>query len=179
MGDQYIVVADDNRVLGNNNDGMQQPQGMFCYPVRRSRLYALDLKGKLAWPAPVDVDRQQFLLSQPGRLPVLFFAAFHFDNRGGPMNNLRTSLVAVDRRNGRIVYDEDSRGPMRWLGVDIHGDPEQKTARITTNSETVSLTFTDKPIKATVRHSTGVKKPRGKLGEALLDAVEGAAGVEK
>ena len=54
---------------------------MFCYPVRRARLYALDLKGKLAWPAPVDVDHQQFLLSQPGRLPVLLFAAFHFDNR--------------------------------------------------------------------------------------------------
>ena len=53
----------------------------------------------------------------------------------------------------------------------------QKTVRIATNNETVNLTFTDKPIRTTVRRSTGVKKPRGKLGEALLDAVEGAAGV--
>ena len=79
---------------------------------------------------------------------------------------LRTSLVAVDRRNGRIVYDKDSRGPMRGMGVEIHGDPAEKTVRIATNSEIVNLTFTDKPIQTTVRHSTGVQKPRGKLGEA-------------
>ena len=156
---------------------MQQPQGMFCYPLRRARIYALDLQGKLAWPAPVDVDHQQFLLSQPGRLPVLFFAVFHYRQswRARRMT-LRTSLVAVDRRNGRIVYDKDFRGPMRWMGVEIRGDPAEKTVRIATNNETVNLTFTDKPIKTTVRHSTGVKKPRGKLGEALLDAVEGACG---
>jgi outer membrane protein assembly factor BamB len=180
MGDQYIVLAHDNRMLGNAEDaGTQPPQGMFCCPVRRARVYALDLRGKLAWPAPVDVDHQQFLLSQPGRLPVLFFAAFHYDNRGGQML-LRTSLVAVDRRNGRIVCDKDFRGPMRggWgMGVEIHGDPAAKTVRITANNETVSLAFTDKPIQTTVRRSTGVKKPPGALGEALLDAVEGAAGV--
>ena len=90
---------------------------------------------------------------------------------------MRTSLVAVDRRNGRIVYDKDIRGPMRWMGVEIRGDPAEKTVRIVTNNEAVNLTFTDKPIQTTVRHSTGVKKPSGKLGEALLDAVEGAAGV--
>jgi len=178
MGDQYIVLAHDNRVLGNGNQdqGFQPPQGMFCYPVRQARIYALDLQGKLAWPAPVDVDHQQFLLSQPGQLPVLFFAVYHYDNRGGQMT-VRTSLVAVDRRNGRIVYDKDLRGPMRGMGVEIHGDPTEKTVRIATNNETVSLTFTDKPIQTTVRHSTGVKKAGGKLGEALLDAVKGAAGV--
>ena len=173
MGEQYIVLAHDNRVIVGNDDGMQ-PQGMFCYPVRRGRFYALDLQGKLAWPAPVDVDHQHFLLGQPGRLPVLCFAAFHFENNGAgqprrnfrPMNNLRTSLVAVDRRNGRIVYDEDSRDPIRWMGVEIHGDPEQKTVRIAVNSQTVNLTFTNKPVKTTVRRSTGVKKARGKLGEA-------------
>ena len=176
MGDQYIVLVNDNRVLGNEDQGFQPPQGMFCYPVRRARIYALDLQGKLAWPAPADVDHQQFLLSQPGQLPVLFFGVFHYDNRGGQMS-VRTSLVAVDRRNGRIVYDKDLRGPMRGMGVEIRGDSVEKTVRIATNNETVNLTFTDKPIQATVRHSTGVKKPGGKLGEALLDAAKGAAGV--
>ena len=90
MGDQYIVLAHDNRILGNGNEDQMQPaQGAFCYPVRRARLYALDLKGKPAWPAPVDVDHQQFLLSQPARLPVLLFAGFHFNNRAGiSMNNV-------------------------------------------------------------------------------------------
>ena len=174
MGDQYIVLANDNRVLDNAIENIQPPQGMFCYPIRRARIYALDLQGKLAWPAPVDVDHQQFLLSQPGRLPVLLFAVFHYDNHGGQMT-LRTSLVAVDRRNGRIVYDKDLSGPMRWMGVEIHGDPAEKTVRIATNNETVNLTFTDKPIQTTVRRSTGVQKPS--LGGVLLDAVQDAAGV--
>jgi hypothetical protein len=175
MGDQYIVLAHDNRPLGNEQQ-LQTMQGMFCYPVRRARIYALDLQGKLAWPAPVDVDHQQFLLSQPGRVPVLVFAGFHNDMRG-VQNNLRTSLVAVDRRNGRIVYDKDIRGPMRWMGVEIRGDVAENTVRVVAYNAAVNLNFTKKPIQTTVRHSTGVKKPSGKLGEALLDAVQGAAGL--
>ena len=78
MGDQYIVLLNDNRGQANaNEEQTQPPQGMFSLFVRRARLYALDLKGKLVWPAPVDVDRQHFILSQPGRLPVLCFASFH------------------------------------------------------------------------------------------------------
>jgi outer membrane protein assembly factor BamB len=179
MGDQYIVLAHDGNV-GNalQDQMMQMPQGMLCVPLRRARIYALDLQGKPAWPAPVDVDHQQFLLSQPGRLPVLVFAAYHFENRGGQMNNWRSSVVAVDRRNGRIVHEKDC-GPMRGMGVEVSGDPTEKTVRIAFNNETVVLTFTDKPVKTTVRHSTGVKKPSGKLGEALLEAVQGAAGMQQ
>jgi hypothetical protein len=178
MGDQYIVLAHDNRLVGNvvNEDQGMQAQGMFSYPVRRARLYALDLQGKLAWPAPTDVDHQQFLLGQPGRLPVLVFANFHYENQNGQMN-LRTSMTVVDRRNGRIIYDKDLRGPMRGIGVEIRGDPADKTVRIASNNEIVHLTFTDKPIQSAVRQRSGAQKPRGKLGEALLDALQGAAGV--
>jgi hypothetical protein len=91
---------------------------------------------------------------------------------------LRNSLVAIDRRNGRIVYDNsDSRGVTRAIAVEIRGDPAAKTVRVSTMNETVNLAFTDKPIRTSVRQSTGVKKPSGKLGEAILNAVEGAAGV--
>ena len=104
MGDQYIVIAHDNRVMNNGNEdnNTQQPQGMFCYPVRRARIYALDLQCKPDWEAPADVDHQMFLLSQPARLPVLVFAVFHTEQRVNQWT-LRTSLVAIDRRNGRIV----------------------------------------------------------------------------
>jgi hypothetical protein len=68
---------------------------------------------------------------------------------------------------------------MRGMGVEISGDPAEKTVRVATNNETVTLTFTDKRIGTTVRHSTGIKKADGKLGDALLDAVKGAAGLPK
>jgi outer membrane protein assembly factor BamB len=205
MGDQYIVLAHDNRMLGNGMEEQRwgMAQGMSFYPIRRARIYALTLgtpsgtpassgantPGKSAghgvvarpaWPAPVDVDHQQLLLSQPGRLPVLIFASFHYDqNRmvNGNANNMRTSLVAVDRRNGRIVYDNpDLPGQYRNNGFEIRGEPSENMVRIATNNRTVNLKFTDEPVKAIVRQSTGVKKPRGKLGEALLDAVQNAIG---
>ena len=167
-------------MLGNGNEQqMQMTQGMFCYPVRRARIYALDLQGKLAWPAPVDVDHQQFLLSQPGRLPVLVFAVFHYDNAW----RAESEQLCAPRWWRSIAATAASfttrifRGPMRWMGVEIRGDPAEKTVRVVANNGSVSLNFTNKPIQATVRHSTGVKKPSGKLGEALLDAVQGAAGL--
>ena len=55
----------------------------------------------------------------------------------------------------------------------------RKTVRIAGGNDTVKLTFTDKPVKATLRQSTGVKKAPGKVGEALLDAVQGAAGLSR
>ena len=181
MGDQYIVVAHDNTIVGNGaEDQMQGTQGMLCYPLRRARIYALDLKGKLAWPAPVDVDHHQLLVSQPDRLPVLLFVAFQWSNQAGQFGQmtLRRSLLAVDRRDGRIVYDDkDHKAVMRGMGVEIHADPAEKTVRVVANNETVTLLFTNKPVKSVVRTSTGVKKSSGKLGEALLDAVKGA--VEK
>jgi outer membrane protein assembly factor BamB len=180
MGDEYIVVANDNRVLGNGmeDQNVQPPQGAFCYMLRRARIYALDLNGKSIWPAPVDVDHQYFIVSQPARLPVLLFGSIQYDNRNGRMT-MRSSLVAVDRRDGRIVFDEPSRGPMRGIGVDIRGDPADKNVRVVTNNENVTLTFTDKPIRSVVRRSSGVKKPSGKLGEALLDAVQGVVGMPR
>jgi outer membrane protein assembly factor BamB len=183
FGDQYIVLAHDSRMFGNvtEDQGMQPPQGMATYAVRRSRIYALDLQGKPAWPAPADVDHAQFLLNQPGRLPVLVFASFHDEYRPrSATNTVRGSVVAVDRRSGRIVYDNrDLRGQMRGMAkfIDIRGDPAENVVRIAANNQTVNLTFTDKPIKTTLRHSTGLNKPRGKLGEALLDAVENAVGM--
>ena len=108
---------------------MQPPQGMFCYPLRRARIYALDLQGKPAWPAPVDVDHQQFLLSQPGRLPVLVFAAFHYDNRDGPNSrrgeprwwrSIAATAVSFTTRT--------LRGHVRGMGVEIRGDPAEERA---------------------------------------------------
>ena len=108
---------------------------------------------------------------------MLLFAAFHYDNRNGQILNPRTSLVAIDRRNGRLVYEGDLRDMYRMGLVEIRGEPAENRVRIATNNEIVNLTFTPKPVKTTVRRNSAAQKPRAKLGEALLDAVQGAAGL--
>ena len=89
--------------------------------------------------------------------------------------------MAVDRRNGRIVYDDpDRRGPMRpgwgWKFTVIRSRRACGSPPI---PRSVNLTFTDKPIKTTVRHSTGVKKPARQVGRSPAVKVEGAAGMAR
>ena len=162
MGDQYIVLASDSHVpVKVIDEPPQSPYGLFLYPMRRARVYALDLNGKFAWQAPVDVDHEQFLINQPARLPVLLFADFHFELIG--IQTLRVALVAVDRRNGNIVYDKKSASPMPGsLGAEIRGVPQAATVRILAGNDTVNLHFTDKPVQTTVRQSSGVEKADGK-----------------
>ncbi len=182
MGDQFIVLAQDRAAANNNNNNneiVRTPQGMLGCSARRARVYALDLQGKLAWPEPVDVDHATFLLSQPARLPVLVFCSFVSDrfNNG---NRVRTALVAVDRRDGRIVYEKNDAGPaspMGWMTLDIEGDPQDSTVRIRSSTENIVLKFTDKPVGKPVRRASGAKKGDNSLGGALLDAAKRAAGL--
>ncbi len=115
LGDQYVVIAQDRTVNNNgNNEQIQRTRGMLGYGLRKARLYAIDLQGKLAWPEPVNVDHNCFLLSQPANLPVLLFGSFRYEqsNQG---TRMRTTLLAVDRRVGRIVYDRTTWGRSdRW-----------------------------------------------------------------
>jgi outer membrane protein assembly factor BamB len=181
MGDQYIVIAQDRSANNNgNNEQTQPPRGMLGYGLRRARLYAIDLQGRLAWSEPVDTDHHCFLLTQPARLPVLLFGSFRYEQVNNQGTRMRTTLLAVDRRDGRIVYDKNDVGPLGPMGLmalDIDGDPGDKTVRIRANSDNIVLTFTDKPVKSAVRKSSGGPKGPSNLGDALLDAVQRAAGL--
>ena len=181
LGDQYLVIAQDRSANNNgNNEQIQPPRGMLGYGLLKARLYAIDLQGKLVWPEPVDVDHHCFLLSQPARLPVLLFGGLRYDQVNNQGARMRTTLLAVDRRDGRVVYDKSDmgqNGQMGMMALDIDGDPGDKTVRIRTNTENIVLNFTDKPVTSAVRKSSGAKKGPTNLGDALLDAVQRAAGL--
>ena len=126
------------------------------------------------------MDHHCFLLSQPANLPVLLFGSLRYEQVPNQGTRMRTTLLAVDRRDGRIVYDENDVAPNRQMGLmalEVDGDPADKTVRIRANTENIVLNFTDKPVTAAVRKSSGAKKGSGNLGDALLNAVQKAAGL--
>jgi outer membrane protein assembly factor BamB len=184
LGDQYIAIAEDRSGNNNFNNGMEQirpPQGMLSHGLRRARIYAFDLQGKPVWPEPLDIDHQFYVKSQPGRLPVLLFGSFNYEqsNTGARM---RIAVGAVDRRDGRVVYEKNDLGPLGGLGLlvlNAEGDPGDKTVHIRANGENIILTFTDKPVTNPQRKFSGAKKKAqsNNLGGALLDAVQRAAGL--
>ncbi len=63
------------------------------------------------------------------------------------------------------------------MALDIDGDPADKSVRIRANTENIVLNFTDKPVKDAMRRSVRRKKGPSNLGDALLDAVQRAAGL--
>ena len=74
-------------------------------PIHEGRLYAFDRHGKLQWPVPVKIENQRVALNQPTDLPILTFACqvADEDNYG----QYRTSLLCIDKRSGRTVYQAE------------------------------------------------------------------------
>jgi hypothetical protein len=108
--------------------------------VGSGRLYTVDGQGKLLWPAPVKIENQMLPLNQPAGLPVLTFAYRVLDGKGG----LKTSFLCIDKRSGRTVYQaEEVADPRSFFRV--VGDAKKKTVDLMDSTNTVTLTFTDKP----------------------------------
>jgi hypothetical protein len=146
---------------------------MTSHFVPRGRLYALDSQGKLLWPAPVKLRGRWLPVSQPERVPVVTFAHQQFEQRRPGQWSARTCVRCIDKRNGQTVYHNDQLKQTYFL--EIVGDPEKKTVELQMQTETVTLSFTDKPIPARPLGQTdpGDDWPtRSKIANALWRAVD-------
>ena len=164
-GQQYLLVTDSDKPGANPAGNVmffpQDLPGTSGCPIQNGRLYAIDEQGKLMWPAPLEIKEQRFLLTQPERLPLIVFAGMvNVQRPNGPWM-IKTRLLCVDKRTGRVLYRREVQ--QFPIILDIVGDPETKTVelRLQNMNETVKLAFTDKPLP-----------PRSKLRDALWNAVE-------
>ena len=173
LGDQYLVLAHEmRRSSRRDNQPLSPVPGALYQAVQHGQLFALDEQGKPQWPAGVLVEGQHLLLSQPARLPVIVLASLRHQQRPNGQRWPKMSIQAVDRRNGRIVYDKETENPTGVL--DVAGNAEQKTVELRMHNGgrppagTVVLTFTDKPVTP----QPAAKKPPGRITDALRQALE-------
>jgi hypothetical protein len=144
-GDQYFLVT--NRAatrLPNRQQLMQPVPGYSFKTITRGRLYAFDCHGQLQWPAAVTIQNQNLLLNQPPRLPVLPLACQVYDQRPNAPGRYQVKVLCVDKRTGRTIYRKDFDNPTGVFG--LVGNPENKTVTLNLQRNTVTLTFTDKPL---------------------------------
>ena len=145
-----------------------------------ARIYALDLKGKLSWPAPVNVDHQYFLLSQPGRLPVLVFAAFQYANAGRAVRADVVAKLAGGDRPPHGPHRVRQQGPPRPHARNGSGNPRRPVGEDRADLDQQRDGELDLYRQTGQERRAGehgrARRPSGKLGEALLDAIQG--GVE-
>jgi outer membrane protein assembly factor BamB/tetratricopeptide (TPR) repeat protein len=98
--------------------------------------------GKKLWTTRV--ERQALDLNQPANLPVLTFAAQIIPAQRIAGKTPRFSLMCIDKRNGRVVFNEEQANEPLYY-IDYAADVEQHQLELKTFRSTVRLTFTDKP----------------------------------
>ncbi len=162
----------------HNEHILPVPSGFNNNPLINGRIYGFDpATGKRLWGA-VKIHQYGLVLSQPNRLPALTFVRIvhHATQNGQP--DTKTGVLCVDRRSGRIVFQDDkvlSNAINNWEEV---GDPGDGTVTIMLPpTKTVTLKFTDKEVppeaKTTKQENAAEASPAKTAAEALGKALEG------
>ncbi len=113
-------------------------------PIGEGRLYAFDSQGKPLWPEPAKVEKQILLSDQPAGLPLVVFACQHYERQPNGRGQWKPRVLCINKRDGRIVYEEQFDNHMRVF--DVACDAEKKTVTLTMQKKTVTLTYTDDPL---------------------------------
>jgi outer membrane protein assembly factor BamB len=144
--DQYLLVT---QTPARNEPGVtinQLPVAANS-PLINGHLYAFERStGKKMWPAPAVIAQHGLLLSQPSQVPVLVFA--RQVNRPGPPNarDPKTSVLCIDKRTGRVVYENEQVQGSTIGNFELSGDPNARTVSLSVASKLITLTFTDDPV---------------------------------
>jgi outer membrane protein assembly factor BamB len=141
---QYLLLASQEVAGGNGglmplpiSNGMPQ-RGMHgrAYAFRRAT-------GKLQWPTPAFVAQHWLPPDQPTESPLLFFVAMRQNN-----NKTSTVILALDRRTGQIVYENELAGAMA-VTCDVVADLPKRTVTLALvggqGNRGVTFQFTDNP----------------------------------
>jgi hypothetical protein len=82
---------------------------------------------------------------QPSRLPLLVFVRSIPRTHGTARGEPATSLLCIDKRTGRIAYQNEEL-PAAMIGnIELVGDAEKHTVTLTMPPAMVELTLTDEP----------------------------------
>jgi len=181
--DGYVLVTNSAQREDNALRRTYALHGMAGEQISRGRAYGFGREGKLLWPAPVKIEDQFLLTAQPRQLPVVAFACMAHVQKPDGSSQQSTAVLCIDRHNGRVLCREEF--PNTTNTFQLVGDAEKKTVELQLQRETVTMTFTDKPVSANSPpegavkpKSEAAKRPKARnLLEALERAAEGA--VEK
>jgi outer membrane protein assembly factor BamB len=180
--DQYLLLASQE---------VEQTNGILVQPLSNAgsqqtrmhgRVYAFSrATGKLQWPVPAFVAQHCLPAEQPAESPFLIFVRNRMDaSRGnGPT---KASVLALDRRDGRVVYDGDVC-PTPAASCDIFADPTKQLVNMTlfpqsNATKTVAFHLTDKPIAPQPPAQTGAMasdaagRPAGAVDTTVGAAVD-------
>jgi hypothetical protein len=128
-----------SRPAGRRNMQFQQAPGMMGSSLINGNVHGFDrANGAKVFSRPI--ENKLLSINQPAELPVLLFAAQ--PQRQVPGSPQQGNLLGIDKRNGRIVFDDVQAQPGY---IEIEGDPLRHEVLLRTPGSSVKLAFTDQP----------------------------------
>jgi outer membrane protein assembly factor BamB len=151
--DQYLLLA--SQESGPAGSGGLTPLPISISLQQRGmhgRAYAFSrATGKLAWQSPAFVSHHWLPPDQPAESPLLLFVASRQAN-----NKMKTAVLALDRRTGRSVYEQDLDGHANSAEVTVDSVKlSVSLALVGQTNRQLHFLFTDKPLPPQPPAQTG------------------------
>ena len=177
--DQYLLVTNTPAPPSQQNvTFMPAPAGQSS-PLIHGRIYAFDrFTGRTQWPVPAVIGQYGLPLDQPSDLPVLLMLR-HVRRTKGRNKELKTAVLCLDRRNGRILLQEDELAAPTG-SYNLVGNPDTNTVSLDIPAGSFTIEFTDDPTPPEPPAQTGDAsslvegkpgKSFGRIAEAIIDAL--------
>ena len=162
----HVLPSKSQYLLVTNNWSNRAPSRRATYkavtgglpaPLIRGRVYALDPDtGEQQWQIPAVIEDFGLPLNQPHELPTLWFIR-HVSNtttRRGPASSDQTSVLCLDRRDGRILFAKDEI-PTKTNSYQIEPNHAQQTVKLVLPGRVLQIRFTDEPTPPAPPAQTG------------------------
>lgn len=176
--DAYLLLTNTpNRQRDGVN--VQAVPGGFNNPLINGNLYGFDRKTQKQL-FQTRIEGYGLTLNQPVGIPMLVFASQIYENpRSGQPRPPQAVMLAIDKRNGRVLYDKRLSAPINM--IDLVGEPEKNAVVLKTMRNSLRFTFTDEPWTDPITQPEPSYKGVGSktdsnspnVGKALGESVEG------
>ena len=173
-GPQYLVFAQTSLAAvdaqTNVRAGHQTNAGLLT-----ARLFAFDAQsGRNLWPIPAVIHNHGFAVFQPMDSPAIWFvrSVTTPQTLTSPQNASRSSLLCLDRRTGRIIFEREDIQiqPNEFNAVN---NPARRTSTFKLQDHEFTLQFTDEPTPPSPPAQTGAASSLAS-GENRLADVAGS-----
>jgi outer membrane protein assembly factor BamB len=141
--DAYLLVT-SSPLRQKDGVNVQPVPGGFGNPLINGYVYGFDRETKKQL-FRTRVAGHGLTLNQPSGLPMLVFASQVYEQpKGRQMRSPEAVLFCVDKRNGRVLYDERLAAPINM--VELQGEAGGNLVTMKTLRNTLRFTFTDAPL---------------------------------
>ncbi len=143
--DQYLLMTSEPVKQAAADLRIEAAPGGYHAPLVNGRLYALDRgTGQPMWPTPAVVSQFGLPLDQPRESPFALFLRHITTTGGRTPRATRTSVVVLDKRDGREVFHRDDI-PTTTGAYALLAEPYNQSVTLLLPGKAYTMDLTDQP----------------------------------